>query len=120
MSSIKEIQARLKSFVNERDWAQYHTPKNLSMALAVEASELLEKFQWLTEKESFQLSDNKHNEVEEEIADILIYLVRIADQLNVDLIEGKTSYELFSEIPSSANNFVPKQATCLGIFSIAL
>ena len=84
---LDTLKIKLREFAKERDWGQFHSPKNLSMALTVEAAELLEKFQWLTEKQSFQLSEKKGKEVEEEIGDILIYLVRIADQLNIDLIQ---------------------------------
>lgn len=85
---IKRLTEELRKFAKDRDWEQFHSPKNLSMALSVEAGELVEKFQWLTEQQSFELSDKKKQEVEEEIGDILIYLVRIADQLNVDLIKA--------------------------------
>lgn len=84
---IKRITEELRQFAKDRDWDQFHSPKNLSMALSVEAGELVEKFQWLTEQQSFELSDKKKKEVEEEIGDILIYLVRIADQLDVELIK---------------------------------
>jgi len=86
--SLDTLKIKLRKFAKERDWEQFHSPKNLSMALTVETAELLEKFQWLTEEQSFQLSEKKKKEVEEEIGDILIYLVRIADQLNVNLLEA--------------------------------
>jgi dCTP diphosphatase len=76
---------RLREFAAERDWDQFHSPKNLAMALIVEAAELVEHFQWLTEKESQKLSADKLAEVGEEIADIQIYLIRLADKLGVDL-----------------------------------
>lgn len=87
---IKKLTEELRKFAKERDWDQFHSPKNLSMALSVEASELVEKFQWLTEQQSYELSDKRKKEVEEEIGDILIYLIRIADQLDVDLIKAAT------------------------------
>ncbi len=87
---IKKLTEELRKFAKDRDWEQFHSPKNLSMALSVEAGELVEKFQWLTEQQSFELTEKKKQEVEEEIGDILIYLVRIADQLNVDLIQAAT------------------------------
>ncbi len=78
----------MRSFAEERDWDQFHTPKNLSMALIAESAELVEHFQWLTEEQSTQLPSEKLKEVEEELADVLIYLVRIADKLNVDLAQA--------------------------------
>jgi dCTP diphosphatase len=82
---IKDLTNRLRRFVDERDWDQFHSPKNLSMALIAEAAELVEHFQWLTEQQSLQLSGQKLDQVEQELADIFIYLVRLADKLNVDL-----------------------------------
>ncbi len=82
---IDEISARLRAFADERDWNQFHSPKNLSMALNVEASELLEHFQWLTEQQSLSLTKDKLAQVETEIADVLIYLIRLSDILKVDL-----------------------------------
>jgi len=83
---IKSIQRQLADFADERDWDQFHNPKNLAMALSVEASELVEIFQWLTAKqsESIMQSDEAIH-VEEEMADILIYLIRMADKLDIDL-----------------------------------
>jgi len=86
MHDLELIKLKIHQFSMERDWDQFHSPKNLSMALVVEAAELVEHFQWLTEKQSHNLSENKIKEVEEELADIQIYLVRIADKLNIDLI----------------------------------
>ena len=76
---------RLNTFAQERDWDQFHSPKNLSMALMVEAGELMEHFQWLTQEQSQKLAPDKLAEVEHELADILIYLTRLAAKLNVDL-----------------------------------
>ena len=73
----------LREFSKERDWDQFHSPKNLSMALAVEVAELLEHFQWLSEEESDRLDPTKLAEVEEEIGDIQIYLARLADRLGI-------------------------------------
>jgi len=84
---VGRIQAHLRTFANSRDWEQYHSPKNLAMALAGEAGELLEIFQWLTEEESRALSsDAKRRErVGEELADVLQYVLRIADLLGIDI-----------------------------------
>jgi len=83
---IKEIQKKLANFANERDWDQFHSPKNLVMALTSEVGELNELYQWLNEEQS--LLDNKNDDfsqVKHEIADIFIYLLRIADKLNIDI-----------------------------------
>lgn len=86
--SIENLRKRLAEFAAHRDWDNFHSPKNLSMALIAEAAELIEHFQWLTEDESKQLDADKLDEVSLELADILIYLVRIADKLDVDLIQS--------------------------------
>lgn len=88
MDDLKQLAIRLRQFADERDWDQYHSPKNLSMALIVEAAELVEHFQWLTEAQSQTLAPDKLNQVAEELADIQIYLVRIADKLGVDLCDA--------------------------------
>lgn len=85
MQSLEQIKNRLREFASERDWDQFHSPKNLSMALIVEAAELVEHFQWLTEDQSQTLPAEKLAEVEQEIADIQIYLIRLADKLGVDM-----------------------------------
>lgn len=86
--TLESLRHRLRKFVDERDWDQYHSPKNLSMALIAEAAELVEHFQWLTEEQSGNLPSKKLGEVEQELADILIYLVRLADKLDIDLIDA--------------------------------
>ena len=85
MESLEQIKTRLREFAAERDWDQFHSPKNLAMALIVEAAELVEHFQWLTEEQSQTLPPKKLAEVEQEIADIQIYLIRLADKLGVDM-----------------------------------
>ena len=85
MQSLEQIKSRLREFAAERDWDQFHSPKNLAMALIVEAAELVEHFQWLTEEQSQTLPLEKLAEVEQEIADIQIYLIRLADKLGVDM-----------------------------------
>jgi NTP pyrophosphatase (non-canonical NTP hydrolase) len=79
------IQA-LRDFASERDWAPFHTPKNLACALSVEASELLEHFQWLTDAQSQSLSKDKRAEVALEAADVFLYLLQLCDQLDIDLV----------------------------------
>ena len=85
MTRLEDLSLRISRFAAARDWEQFHSPKNLSMALSVEAAELLEHFQWLTEEESPNLPAAKLREVESELADVFIYLVRMADRLEVDL-----------------------------------
>lgn len=85
-SGLSGLRDALRRFSDERDWAQFHTPKNLAMALSVEASELLEHFQWLTPEQSEALDATALQGVREEMADVLLYLVRLADRLDVDLI----------------------------------
>ena len=83
--NIVDLSARLRAFAHERDWEQFHAPKNLAMALAVEAAELMEHFQWLTEQQSMALSPAAKEQVAAELADVFIYTVRLADRLGVDL-----------------------------------
>lgn len=87
-TSIESLQAALREFAAERDWDQFHSPKNLATALAVEAAEILEHFQWLTEDQSRDLPGDKQDEVAEELADVLLYLVRLSDKLGIDLISA--------------------------------
>ena len=86
--SLNNLRHRLNDFVNERDWAQFHTPKNLAMAMIVEAAELVEHFQWDTPTESQQLTPEKREAVSHELADTFVYLLRIAEVLNIDLIDA--------------------------------
>jgi NTP pyrophosphatase (non-canonical NTP hydrolase) len=88
MRDLEELKERLRSFVADRDWDQFHSPKNLAMALSVEAAELVEIFQWLTEAESEALDADRRRRVSEEMADVLWYLVRIADRLDIDLLQA--------------------------------
>jgi NTP pyrophosphatase (non-canonical NTP hydrolase) len=83
---LVELRDRLRAFADARDWNQFHSPKNLAMALIAEAAELVEHFQWLTEEESARLAPATKVSVAEELADVLAYLVRIADKLDIDLL----------------------------------
>ena len=80
---ITDFQKEFRAFVAEREWDQFHTPKNLAMALAGEVGELLEHFQWLTAEQSAELSDETREKVEQEIADVQIYLSALADRLGI-------------------------------------
>lgn len=84
-SELLMLRDKLRDFAAARDWAQFHSPKNLSMALMVEVAELMEHFQWLTEERSANLPATDKQAVSEELADILLYLVQLADKLDVDL-----------------------------------
>lgn len=85
---LDTLRERLRTFVRERDWEQFHSPKNLAMAMIVEAAELVEHFQWLTEHQSREIPAEKRDQVAQEIADTFIYLLRMADVLDIDLISA--------------------------------
>ena len=89
MNEIQHLAAEIKKFADARDWEQFHTPKNLSMAVAGEAGELVAEFQWLTAEQSMRskMSPEKLKDVELEIADVAIYLIRLADVLEIDVAE---------------------------------
>ncbi|HEY0843333.1 nucleotide pyrophosphohydrolase [Methylotenera sp.] len=86
--SLDALRARVNAFVTERDWAQFHSPKNLAMAMIVEAGEVVEHFQWMTEDESRNLNAETKEQVGQELSDTLVYLLRIAEVCGVDLIEA--------------------------------
>ncbi len=86
MNELALLAQALQRFADERQWGPFHAPKNLACALSVEAAELLEHFQWLTEAQSCALSPEKKAEVAHEMADVLLYLVQLATQLDVDLL----------------------------------
>jgi NTP pyrophosphatase (non-canonical NTP hydrolase) len=88
--SLEELRGALRRFASDRDWDQFHSPKNLAIALSVEAAELLEHFQWILDADSASLAPDRHAKVREEIADVLLYLVRLADKLNIDLLAAAT------------------------------
>lgn len=87
-NALGELRFRLRDFVAAREWEQFHSPKNLAIALTVEAGELLELFQWTTDRQPTKIVDGRLENVKNEIADIFLYLIRLADVLNVDLIEA--------------------------------
>jgi dCTP diphosphatase len=88
MEKTELLKEELRRFAQERDWEQFHSPKNLAMALAAEVGEILEIFQWLTPEESRQLKAEKLDRVKDEIGDVLIYLVRLADMLDIEPLEA--------------------------------
>lgn len=81
---IEELQAALRQFAEERDWGQFHTPKNLAASLSIESAEVLEHFQWLTDEQSRQLTQEQRLKVGHEIADVLLYLLQLSDKLGID------------------------------------
>ena len=88
IDSLDTLRQHIRAFAQARAWERFHTPKNLAMALSVEAAELLEPFQWLTAEQSQDLSPTQHEAVRQEIADVLIYLTRLADVLGINLLEA--------------------------------
>ena len=91
ITDLDALKLRLRTFADEREWEPYHTPKNLAMALIVEAAELVEQFQWLTPEQSCTLNDAQHLAVQHEVADVLIYLTRFADLLGIDLLAAASA-----------------------------
>jgi len=85
---LEDLRSTISAFIQERDWEQFHSPKNLAMALSVEVAEIVEHFQWLTEEGSKNLPPGKLAEVREEIGDVMIYLTELADKLGIDPVEA--------------------------------
>ena len=84
-TTLQDLKDRMASFVHERDWEQFHTPKNLAMSIAIEAAELMEHFQWLTIEESKSLCSDHLSDIGEELADIIIYSLSLTNTLGLDL-----------------------------------
>lgn len=91
MQTLEDMQTYLRQFARERDWEQFHNPKNLVMALTIEVAELAEHFQWLTAEQAANLSAEQLSEVADEIADVQLYLVRLADVLGVAISAAVTA-----------------------------
>jgi dCTP diphosphatase len=87
-NSLNNLRDALRQFAEERDWDQFHSPKNLAIALSVEAAELLENFQWGSDSESARLAPDRLAKVQQELADVLLYLIRLADKLEIDLADA--------------------------------
>jgi dCTP diphosphatase len=85
---MKDLISELRGFARERDWEQFHSPKNLAMGLVVEVAEIAEHFQWLTEEQSKNLDKEKLVQIREEIADVMIFLTNLADKLGIDPLEA--------------------------------
>jgi NTP pyrophosphatase (non-canonical NTP hydrolase) len=105
MTELAALQSRISEFARERDWEQFHAPKNLVMALMVEAAELAEHFQWMTPEESEAIGEDRLPMVREELADVFIYLLRLADRLQVDLVEAASDKLLMN-----ARKYPPERA----------
>ena len=103
MQDLNQLQEYLRKFAKERDWDQFHSPKNLSMALSVEVSELLENFQWLTEEQSYKLDEQKRAAVIDEIADVQMYLARLADKLNISISDAIAQKAIKNEVKYPAD-----------------
>ncbi|WP_420421698.1 nucleotide pyrophosphohydrolase [Simkania sp.] len=103
--NIKEMQEYSQRFVEEREWDQYHTPKNIAMGIAIEASELMEIFQWLTENESFEVINDpkKREQISDEIGDVLHYLIRLSTLLDIDLNQA-----FWNKIKKTEAKYPPK------------
>ncbi|MCO5099473.1 MAG: nucleotide pyrophosphohydrolase [Burkholderiaceae bacterium] len=114
MNDLESLRDALRQFAADRDWDQFHSPKNLVAALSVEAAELQEPFQWLTEEQSRHLSAAQLEAVREEIADVLIYLVRLADKLDIDPLAAAAGKLVINarkypadKVRGSADKYVP-------------
>jgi dCTP diphosphatase len=97
VNALRALQERLAVFAAERDWEKFHSPKNLAMALSVEAAELVEEFQWLTEQQSASLDAERRERVRLELADVFIYLLRISDRLGIDLLAAADAKIVLNE-----------------------
>ena len=97
MINVDDLKLYLREFADARDWEKYHSPKNLVMAMSVEMAELMEHFQWVTEQQSLNLDEKTRDEVALEMADVMIYLVRMADRCGVDLDQAVQSKLLINE-----------------------
>lgn len=88
MNKLEDLKNQLARFNEDRDWSQFHSPKNLSMALSVEASEIVELFQWMDSEKSYDLGKEKIEELEGEIADVFLYLLQLSARFNIDPVEA--------------------------------
>ncbi len=95
---MDDLRATIRAFIEERDWQQFHSPKNLAMALSVEVAEIVEHFQWLSEEQSRNITPEKLAEIREEIGDVMIYLTELAEKLGIDPLEAaRAKVEINSE-----------------------
>lgn len=104
MDSLQDLKLAMRKFADERDWDQFHSPKNLAMALSGEAGELIECFQWLTEEQSKSPNENQLAAIADEVADVQLYLIRLADKLDLDITQ-----ECRRKIQKNAENYPAEQ-----------
>lgn len=104
---LDALRLQIRAFAAERQWQPYHTPKNLAMALIVEAAELVEQFQWLSPEQSTALTAEQHEAVRHEVADVLIYLTRLADMLDIDLLAAASI-----KMEINARKYPPAHPAC--------
>jgi dCTP diphosphatase len=88
---MEELVEQIRAFARERDWEQFHSPKNLAISLSIEAAEILEIFQWMDDAESYDLSENQRQALEEEIGDVMLYLTHLADKFGIDVLQAAKS-----------------------------
>ena len=105
MSDIKDIIEKIKKFREERNWMQFHDPKNMAISIVIEASELLEHFQWKSKAEVEEYIKQHKNEIKEEVADIAIYLFELADNLGIDLLDA-----MEKKLDKNAQKYPPEKA----------
>lgn len=96
--SLQHLASQLQAFAAARDWGRFHAPKNLASALIVEAAELLEHFQWMSEEQSRELQPEQREEVAMEMADVLLYLVQLSNELNIDLVKAAQAKLALNEV----------------------
>ena len=94
---MQELIKKIRAFARERDWDQFHSPKNLAMALSVEVAEVVEHLQWLTQEESNRLDAEQLDKIRAEIGDVMIYLTRLADKLGIDPLQAANEKMLINE-----------------------
>jgi len=87
MNEFEKLSKKLQEFNKERDWEQFHSPKNIAMALSVEVSEIVELFQWMGKEESYDLKEEKFQRLKNEIGDVFLYLLLLASKYDIDLVE---------------------------------
>jgi len=106
-TTLKDLKARMASFVNERDWSQFHAPKNLAMSLSIEAAELMEHFQWVTIDESHEIKNDPKvkDEVAQEMSDVLSYLVALANVMDIDIADAFFDKVKMNETKYPADQF---------------
>jgi len=115
---MEELKTQIKDFINKRDWEQYHAPKNLAMALSVEAAEIVEIFQW--KETSADLTDNEREALRQEIGDVLVYLLELADKYNIDVIKAAKDKLILNQkkYPADKVKGKAKKLTSLPVYSL--